>query len=122
MLAGFSVVVGGLAFIHSTAEDFVLLLLLGVGNGYLAILLFTWIQSRTPKKMLGRVMSFLMFANTGLVPLSQAVSGALAKWDLDAMLVSAGALSLIVVLWTLTRPELTVFSNSLAAQTVTAGE
>ena len=122
VLAGFSVVVGGLAFIHSTAEDFVLLLLLGVGNGYLAILLFTWIQSRTPKKMLGRVMSFLMFANTGLVPLSQAVSGALAKWDLDAMLVSAGALSLIVVLWTLTRPELTVFSNSLAAQTVTAGE
>jgi MFS family permease len=120
LLLGFGVVVGALGFIHSTAEDFVLLLLLGLGNGYVAILLFTWMQNRTPAKMLGRVMSFLIFANTGLVPLSQAISGALGKWDLDALLVSAGSLAVLVTVWAWTRPELTLFSRDLAAQAAPA--
>ena len=122
LLFAFSLVVGGLGFISSTAVDFGLMLLLGLGNGYLAILLFTWMQTRTPKHMLGRVMSFLMFANTGLVPLSQAISGALGKWDLDMMLLVAGGLSLLVTLWAATRPELTAFSDSLADQSTPAPE
>lgn len=120
LLLGFGVVVGALGFIHSTAEDFVLLLLLGLGNGYVAILLFTWMQNRTPERMIGRVMSFLIFANTGLVPLSQAISGAVGKWDLDALLISAGGLAVLVTLWAWTRPELTLFSQELAAQTAAA--
>ena len=115
LLAGFGIVVGGLGYISSTTQDIVLLAILGLGNGYIAILLFTWLQSRTPERMLGRVMSFLMLANTGLVPLSQALSGALGKWDLDTMFLSAGSLSLLVTLWAITRHELTLFSNSLAA-------
>lgn len=115
VLAGFALVVAVLGFVPSTLVDFVLLAGLGIGDGYVAILLFTWMQTRTPPEMLGRVMSFLMFASTGLVPLSEALSGALGKWNLSMMLVGAGALALVVTLWAALRPELSEFSDSLAA-------
>lgn len=109
-------VFGVLGFLSSTTEDAVLLLLVGLGNGYLSILLFTWLQTRTPKQMLGRVMSVLLLANFGLAPLSQAIAGAVGRWDLDALFVVAGGLTILTAFWTLTRPELTVFSQNLAAE------
>lgn len=116
LLFAFSAVVGGLGYIPSTALDCLLLALLGLGNGYIAILLFTWMQANTPRAMLGRVMSFLMFANTGLVPLSQAISGAIGKWDLDVLFLGAGAAAAMVTIWAMLRPELGTFAHSLAAQ------
>jgi MFS family permease len=116
LLVAFSAVIGSLGFIPWTWVDFGLLLLLGLGNGYIAIILFTWMQTRTPKEMLGRMMSILMFSNTGLVPVSQAISGAVSKWDLDVLFTSAGALVLLVTLWTAFQPGLKAFSESLAAQ------
>ncbi|MBU1176207.1 MAG: MFS transporter [Alphaproteobacteria bacterium] len=114
LLIAFSLVVAALGFIPWTGLDVALMLLLGVGDGYIAILLFTWMQTRTPEGMLGRVMGFLMFANSGLVPLSQALSGAVGKWNLEAMLLIAGGLCLLVTFWAATRPELAAFSGSLA--------
>ncbi len=116
MLFAFSLVVGLFGFVPLTIIDVTLMTLLGLGDGYLSIMLFTWIQHRTPKQMLGRIMSFVMFANSGLVPLSQALSGALGKWNLDAMFVIAGSLNLLVAIWAMTRPELSLFSDSLAAK------
>ncbi|MFL7869899.1 MAG: MFS transporter [Anaerolineales bacterium] len=114
LLAGFGAVIGSLGFIASTWIDFGLMLLLGLGNGYIAIILFTWMQTRTPKEMLGRMMSILIFSNTGLVPVSQAISGAVSKWDLNLLFTSAGALVLLVTLWAGFQPELKMFSDSLA--------
>jgi MFS family permease len=74
LIAAFGIVIGSLGFIPFTWIDFGLLLLLGAGNGYFAIILITWIQSHTPKAMLGRMMALLMLAGTGLTPISQAVS------------------------------------------------
>jgi MFS family permease len=122
LLAGFGGVIGSLGFIPSTWVDFALLLLLGLGNGYIAIILFTWMQARTPKEMLGRTMSILMFSNTGLVPVSQAISGAVSKWDLNLLFVSGGALVLLVTLWAALQPELQVFSDSLATASSVARE
>ena len=116
LLAGFGVVVGSLGFIASTWVDFSLLLLLGLGNGYITIILFTWMQTRAPKEMLGRMMSLLMFSSTGLVPVSQAISGAVSKWDLNVLFVSAGTLVLLVTLWAAFQPGLKTFSESLATQ------
>jgi hypothetical protein len=59
-------------------------------------------------------MSMLMLANTGLVPLSQALSGMVGKWNLDALFLTACGLSLALTVWAITRPELTLFSHSLA--------
>ncbi len=115
LIAAFGAVIGSLGFILSTWVDFGLLLLLGLGNGYIAILLFTWIQTRTPKAMLGRMMSILMFASAGLVPISQAISGVVCKWDLTLLFASAGTLVLLVALWTAFQPGLRIFSDSLTA-------
>ncbi len=122
LLGAFGAVVGSLGFIRSTWVDFGLMLLLGMGNGYIAIILFTWMQSRTPKKMLGRIMSLLMFSNTGLVPVSQAISGAVIKWNLDLLFVSAGILVLLVTLWAVLQPALRVFSDSLASSSIAVNE
>ena len=120
LLAGFGAVIGSLGFIPYTWVDFGLLSLLGLGNGYIAIILFTWMQTRTPKEMLGRIMSLLMFSNTGLVPVSQAISGFVSKWDLTLLFASAGALVLLVTLWTAFQPAFKVFSESMTEQPAAA--
>ena len=54
-------------------------LVIGVAEGYAGIMFMTWLQARTPQKLMGRVMSLLMISAVGLAPLSHAVSGALLK-------------------------------------------
>ena len=105
-----------LGFIRSTWIDFALMLILGVGNGYISILLFTWMQTRTPKDMLGRMMSMVMLAGTGLVPISQAISGAVIKWSITALFASAGVLVLIVTVFASFHPGLKIFSESVTAE------
>ena len=83
LMVAFALVFGSLAFIQSTWVDFILMLPLGLGNGYIYIVLFSWVQARAPKEMLGRMMSITAFASYGLMPVSQAISGAVIKWNLD---------------------------------------
>ena len=120
VLFTFAVIPGGLGLSTSTYGDIAILMLFGIGDGYISIFMFTWMQNRTPKKMLGRVMSLFIFANSGLIPLSQALAGALSKWDLTAMFLTASALSLIIAFWAATRPQLGAFSDSLAEARETA--
>jgi len=117
LLVVFGLVLGSFGFIRNTWVDFALMLLLGLGNGYIAILLFTWIQLRTPKAMLGRMMSIMMLTNTGLVPVSQAISGAISKWSLTMLFVGAGVLILLVTLWTAPQPGMRTFSENMMAGT-----
>lgn len=115
LMVVFGLVLGSFGFIRNTWVDFALMLLLGLGNGYIAIILFTWIQLRTPKAMLGRMMSIMMLTNTGLVPVSQAISGAISKWSLTFLFVGAGLLILLVALWAAPQPEMRTFSESMMA-------
>jgi MFS family permease len=113
-IAAFGIVIGILSLIPSTWVDFVMLLLLGLGNGFIAILLFTWLQTRAPKEMLGRVMALMMFSSTGLVPISQAISGAVIKWNMDLLFISAGGLVLLVTLWMAFQPAMNEFGVRLS--------
>lgn len=115
LLAGFGAVVGSLGFIPQLWIDFGLLLMLGLGNGYLAIILFTWIQTHVDRGMLGRMMSLITFSSLGLVSVSQAISGAVAKWDIDALFLTAGGLALAATAWIAVQPGLRVLSENLAA-------
>jgi MFS family permease len=115
LVAVFGLVLGAFGFIRSTWVDFALMLLLGLGNGYISITLFTWVQLRTPKAMLGRMMSMMMLSNTGLAPISQAVSGAVSRWSLTILFAGAGVLILLVALWAAPQPELKGFSDSMMA-------
>jgi hypothetical protein len=55
--------------------------------------------------MLGRVMSVLMFASLGLMPLSLAAAGVAVQWSARGMFAAAGALVLVVtVVAALQRP------------------
>jgi MFS family permease len=115
LLVAFGLVLGVFGFIHSTWVDFGLLLLLGVGVGYIQILMFTWMQARTPKIMLGRLMSMVMLAGNGLIPVSQAISGAVGKYSLEILFLSVGVLLFLVALWAAFQPGLWAFGQGAAA-------
>jgi MFS family permease len=115
LIAAFGLVIGSLGFISSTWVDFGLLLLLGLGNGYFAVILITWMQTRTPKEMLGRLMSLVMLAGTGLAPISQAIAGAINKWDLSLLFAIPGVLVIMVTIWMAANPDFKGFTQSLTA-------
>jgi MFS family permease len=116
LLAAFGIAMGIVGFVNSTWVDLALMLLLGLGNGYVTLILFTWIQTSTPKAMLGRIMSLLMLSSAGLVPVSQAISGAVCAWNLTLLFVSAGGLIVLVTIRTAFQPALLTFSESLSAE------
>jgi MFS family permease len=87
----FGAVIGSMAFITSTWLAVALMVVLGLGNGYIAVIAISSLQRLTPEAMLGRVMSLLMLASVGLAPLSQAVAGAVIRLGATALFVPAGA-------------------------------
>ena len=107
--------VGVLSFITSTWVDFGLLFILALGNGDFTIILITWIQTQSTNAMLGRVMSMLMFSITGLVPLSQAISGAAVAGTSTRF---SSWLALLLTVWAAFQPGLKTLSESLAAAPV----
>jgi MFS family permease len=113
VMAGFGIALAAFGWIHSTWVDFILILALGAGNGYIGLVLFTWIQQSTPRAMLGRVMSMTSLAGMGLVPFSQAISGALIKWNLTGLFVVAGSLLVMVVIWMAFQPGLKLLSEQV---------
>ena len=96
LFAGFGLVIGSLAFISSVWVGFVLLAVLGVGNGYVAVVMVTLVQRMTPAAMLGRVMSLVMLAMLGVTPLSTALAGAIIGLGPGVLFVGCGAGMLLV--------------------------
>jgi MFS family permease len=113
ILASFGLVLISLGWMNLTLIDIILMAAIGIGNGYLALVIFTWIQLRTPKDMLGRVMSMLMLAGLGLVPLSQAISGVISKWNLTGLFSLAGSLVLVMTFWAAFQPALRSLSEEM---------
>ena len=52
---------------------------IGVLGGYVQVAVFTWIQQRVPRELLGRTMSLFMFIFMGLAPLAAALAGWIAS-------------------------------------------
>ena len=69
-----------------------LLAVMGLAVGFVNVQFSSWIQLRVERALLGRVMSVLMFAAVGLIPVSYAVAGWLANWSLRALFIASGAL------------------------------
>ena len=87
-----------LGVISSTITAALVSLAMGAANGYVVIMFITWLQKRTPQAMLGRMMSVLMFAAVGMVPVSTAVAGALIDFNATLLFVVAGALLTTIIL------------------------
>ena len=91
LFAGFGLVVASLAFMTSVWVGVTLLVVLGVGDGYAAIVMITAVQRLTPTAMLGRVMSLVMLAMMGVTPLSQVAAGLVIKLGPEVLFVGCGA-------------------------------
>ncbi|SHH07052.1 MFS transporter [Massilia sp. CF038] len=82
----------GMAVIRSTWQAGAFMLLLGLLTGFIQVAVFSWIQQRVPRAMLGRAMSIFMFIFMGLAPLAAAITGALLAWlSLTGLFIGAGA-------------------------------
>lgn len=73
-----------------------ILFVMSASAGFLNVHLFAWFQQRVDRAMLGRVMSVLMFASLGLMPLSLAAAGVAVQWSLRGMFAGAGAMVVVV--------------------------
>ena len=82
----------GIGLFPRVATIATLLAVMGLGVGIVNVQFTTWIQLRVERAILGRVMSVLMFSAVGLIPVSYAISGFIAQWNLPALFVAAGAL------------------------------
>jgi len=117
LTTGFGLVLAAFGWISNTWVDFALMLLLGIGNGYIGLIMVTWIQRRTPKEFLGRMMSILMMAATGLMPLSMFLSGLIIKnWNLTGLFALAGGLILLMTCWAAFQPALQRLSDEMLGE------
>jgi hypothetical protein len=97
----------GLALLDiSSSTNFAAVLGLAVGafNGYILVFLVTWVQSRPPEEFVGRLMSLLLFASTGLIPVSMALSGVVSRVDITGLLVVSGMIIMLISLAMLFNP------------------
>lgn len=93
-----------LGLLSSTAGVAGLMLVAGAANFYVVIVFTTWLQERAPETMLGRVMSLLMFASNGLLPVSSALSGALLDLNMAWVFAVAGVTMTALVLLSMLNP------------------
>jgi MFS family permease len=72
----------------------------GVGTGVINTYGVSWLQRRTDPAMQGRVMSLVMLASMGLLPVSYAVSGAIADFNPTLLFLIAGGMILLCAVGT----------------------
>jgi len=73
----------------------VILLAIGVMNGYVNVVMVAWVQEKTDPLMLGRTMSFLMLGSVVAAPLSIALAALAVDTAASAMFLAAGALVVV---------------------------
>jgi predicted MFS family arabinose efflux permease len=78
----------------ATAATFVI----GVAEGYLTVSFITWLQLRTSRAELGRIIGILLFASVGQAPVSNVIAGALIGLSASWVMIGAGVLIVLVVI------------------------
>jgi len=90
-----------LGFTTQLAVICALLVVLGTGSGAASILMQAWIQMSTERRLLGRVMSLLMFGSLLLENLAYGLAGIIADIRLPMVFISGGIILLLGFLVTL---------------------
>jgi MFS family permease len=70
--------------------------LIGLAEGYLTVEFITWLQLRTSREELGRMMGILLFASLGQAPLSNVIAGALMGFGVSVVMIAAGGFIVLV--------------------------
>jgi MFS family permease len=76
----------------------ILMVLIGICGGIANVSMMAWIQGRVDPSLMGRVMSVIMFAAVGLMPVSLAFAGLVAERHATAMFTVAGILMMLTAL------------------------
>lgn len=90
---------GALGFVPGLVSACAAAVAMGVGAGYLGVVLVSWLQERAEPALRGRVMSLVMFCVVALDPVSYALAGALVARSLTLTFVAAGTLMLAAALF-----------------------
>lgn len=102
LLLGVYLVVGlgmaGLAVVQHLWVMGAILAAVGVAGGLVGVTVMAWFQARVDRSYMGRVMSVLMFAAFGLLPVGYAVAGAIAQWSVPGMFMLAAATTITATL------------------------
>jgi MFS family permease len=120
--SGLGLGVLALGLISTTPMAAVTAFAMGVANGYVVILFVTWLQRRTSEDMLGRMMSLLMLASVGLLPVSNVLTGALVGLNARALFVTAGGLMVILVFLSMLNPAVRAMEEGPAGGTLPEGQ
>ncbi|MBT7453368.1 MAG: MFS transporter [Gemmatimonadetes bacterium] len=92
----------GLGFVETTAAGGACTAVMGLGFGYVDVVVFTWLQRRVAKELVGRMMGFVMFAIVGMHPLSNTAAGIVLSFDTVGLFVGAGsALCILMAIYAL---------------------
>ena len=90
--------IGSIGLIHQLWGMMAVLFTLSAAAGLVNVQLIALLQPRVSRDFLGRVMSVVMFAGTGLMPVSLAVAGFTMQRSVPGMFAGAGILLLLVTL------------------------
>jgi MFS family permease len=112
LFVAFAVIFASLGFVASMWVAAALMVIAGLGNGYVAILVMTGLQRVTPEQLMGRVMSLVVLAMVGLGPVSQALAGLLVKISAPALFGTAGAGMLAIGVLVFARRTMWVFPET----------
>ena len=93
--AWLGVTIGAVGLIPTLGPAAVVMAIAGFSSGAVNTFGISWLQRRTDPAMQGRVMSLVMLASMGLVPVSYALSGAIADLNVTLLFVGSGALMLL---------------------------
>jgi hypothetical protein len=105
-VAAQGVLIVGIAFSQSLFVVCALWGLIGLGAGFGNVSVITITQKRVSKDMMGRFMSLIVLAEVGLVPISNAVAGMFADWNVTALFVMSGILLSATALLAVMNPNM----------------
>jgi len=88
----------GVGLMPSLLPATVVIALAGAASGLINTYGISWLQRRTDPSMQGRVMSLVFLASIGMVPLGNAVAGAIAQANPTLLFVLAGAVMVTAAL------------------------
>jgi MFS family permease len=92
--AWLGITIGAIGLIPTLAPAAFVMAIAGVATGAVNTFGVSWLQRRTDAAMQGRVMSLVMLASVGLVPVAYALSGAIADVNATLLFLLAGGLML----------------------------
>jgi Transmembrane secretion effector len=96
--AAIGVCLGSIGWIDRMPSLAAVLFLMCGAAAFLNVQMLAWFQQRVDRAMMGRVLSVLMFASVGLMPISMAIAGIAITWSLPGMFLIGGAMVLLVTL------------------------